>query len=60
LKPMRAAMACMSWWPGVSSENLAGQEFHARLGYVPCGRVLQAGYKWGRYLDLVLMQKILT
>lgn len=45
---------------GVSSENLAGQEFHARLGYVPCGRVLQAGYKWGRYLDLVLMQKILT
>jgi L-amino acid N-acyltransferase YncA len=45
---------------GISSENPAGQAFHARLGYAHCGRVLQAGYKWGRYLDLVLMQKILT
>lgn len=45
---------------GISSENPAGQAFHTRLGYTPCGRVLQAGFKWGRYLDLVLMQKILT
>lgn len=45
---------------GVSSDNPAGQAFHARMGYAPCGRVMQAGYKWGRYLDLVLMQKILT
>jgi phosphinothricin acetyltransferase len=45
---------------GVSSDNPAGQAFHARLGYAECGRVMQAGYKWGRYFDLVLMQKILT
>ena len=45
---------------GVTSDNAAGQAFHARLGYQDCGRVVQAGYKWGRYLDLVLMQKILT
>lgn len=45
---------------GVSSDNPAGQAFHARLGYTECGRVCEAGYKWGRYLDLVLMQKILT
>ena len=45
---------------GVSSDNPAGQAFHARLGYAECGRVLQAGHKWGRWLDLVLMQKILT
>lgn len=45
---------------GVSSENPAGQRFHARLGYVDCGRVAQAGHKWGRWLDLLLMQKILT
>jgi L-amino acid N-acyltransferase len=45
---------------GISGENLAGQSFHARIGYVECGRVLQAGHKFGRYLDLVLMQKILT
>lgn len=45
---------------GVSSENPAGQAFHTRLGYTECGRVLQAGFKSNRYLDLVLMQKILT
>lgn len=45
---------------GISGENTAGQAFHARIGYVECGRVLQAGHKFGRYLDLVLMQKILT
>lgn len=45
---------------GVSSDNPEGEAFHARLGYLHCGRVLQAGHKWGRYLDLVLMQKILT
>ena len=45
---------------GVSSENPAGQAFHARLGYKECGRVQQAGFKSNRYLDLVLMQKILT
>lgn len=45
---------------GVSSDNPAGQAFHARIGYVECGRVMQAGHKWGRWLDLILMQKILT
>jgi phosphinothricin acetyltransferase len=45
---------------GVSSANPEGLGFHAHLGYVECGRVLQAGRKWGRWLDLVLMQKILT
>ncbi len=45
---------------GVSSQNAEGQAFHARLGYVECGRVAQAGRKWGQWLDLILMQKILT
>lgn len=45
---------------GVSSENPDGLRFHAALGYVECGRVSQAGRKWGRWLDLILMQKILT
>jgi len=44
---------------GVSSENPEGRAFHGRIGYVECGRVAQAGFKWGRYLDLILMQKIL-
>lgn len=45
---------------GVSSQNPEGRAFHARLGYVECGRVVQAGRKWGHWLDLILMQKILT
>lgn len=45
---------------GVSSENPEGQAFHARLGYNECGRVAQAGRKWDQWLDLILMQKILT
>lgn len=45
---------------GVSSENPEGRAFHARLGYIECGRVAQAGRKWDRWLDLILMQKILT
>jgi L-amino acid N-acyltransferase len=66
----RALMACVEahaaahgvhvMVAGVSSENPAGHAFHARLGYTDCGRVAQAGFKSGRYLDLLLMQKILT
>ena len=44
---------------GVSAENPAGLAFHSALGYVEAGRIAEAGYKFGRFLDLVLMQKLL-
>ncbi|KRW94484.1 GNAT family N-acetyltransferase [Paracoccus sp. MKU1] len=43
----------------VSGENAAGIAFHRAIGYVAVGRLPQAGRKFGRWLDLVLLQKIL-
>ena len=43
----------------VSGENTEGQAFHARMGYAHVATVAEAGFKFGRYMDLVLMQKFL-
>jgi L-amino acid N-acyltransferase YncA len=44
---------------GVSAENPAGRAFHAAIGYTEIATLPQVGYKFGRWMDLVLMQKIL-
>ena len=44
---------------GVSGENPEGRAFHARLGYRHIATIPEAGFKFGRYMDLVLMQKFL-
>ena len=45
---------------GVSGENPEGRAFHKALGYREIAVIPQAGFKFGRFMDLVLMQKILT
>ena len=45
---------------GVSSENPAGRAFHEALGYQLSGTVPQVGRKFGRWMDLWLLHKILT
>jgi phosphinothricin acetyltransferase len=42
---------------GVSAANAAGIDFHARIGFTEVGRLPEVGWKFGRWLDLVLMQK---
>jgi phosphinothricin acetyltransferase len=44
---------------GISAENPAAIAFHTALGYREAGRMAQAGHKFGRFIDLVLMQKLL-
>ena len=44
---------------GISGENPDGQVFHAHMGYRHLATIPQAGFKFGRYIDLVLMQKFL-
>ena len=42
---------------GIASDNLAS---HQRFGFVETGRMPQVGFKFGRWLDLVFVQKLLT
>ncbi|WP_293448764.1 GNAT family N-acetyltransferase [Planktotalea sp.] len=49
-----------SLWAGISAENPAGVAFHERQNFKHIARLHQVGFKFGRWMDLVLMQKILT
>ncbi len=49
-----------SLWAGVSGENPDGVTFHARMGYEEVARLPKVGFKFGRWMDLVLMRKWLA
>ena len=44
---------------GVSGANPDGRAFHSAMGYAEVAVLREVGWKWGRWLDLHLMQKIL-
>jgi phosphinothricin acetyltransferase len=43
---------------GVDAENSASLAFHERLGFVEVARMPEVGRKFDRWLDLVLLQKV--
>jgi L-amino acid N-acyltransferase len=45
---------------GIGAENTGSIAFHARLGFIEYARMPQVGAKFGRWMDLVLMQLMLN
>lgn len=43
----------------IDATNAASMALHARLGFTPAGTVRQAGFKFGRWLDVAFYQLIL-
>ena len=44
---------------GIAADNVASIRLHEQLGFVSCGTIRQAGYKFDRWLDLTFMQYLL-
>jgi L-amino acid N-acyltransferase YncA len=44
---------------GIAADNTASLALHARFGFAETGRLPEVGFKFGRWLDLVLMQRVL-
>jgi L-amino acid N-acyltransferase YncA len=42
---------------GIAGENEPSIRLHAKLGFVESARMPEVGFKFGRWLDLVLMQR---
>ena len=44
---------------GIDADNTSSIEFHKRHGFRECGLIRESAYKFGKWLDLCFMQKIL-
>jgi len=55
-----AAAGAHSIFAGVSGANPEGRAFHAAMGYREVAVLPEVGFKFGRWIDLVLMQKFLA
>jgi phosphinothricin acetyltransferase len=60
LFPLAARLGKHVMLAGVDAENLASIRFHESLGFKAVGRLEQVGFKFGRYLDLVFLQRFLS
>ncbi len=44
----------------IDAQNTTSIALHEKLGFTACGQIREAGYKFGRWLDLALYQLVLT
>ncbi|MEY4023452.1 MAG: hypothetical protein RLZ23_413 [Actinomycetota bacterium] len=44
----------------IDSENLASIALHEKFGFTECARIKEVAKKHGKFLDLILMQKLLS
>ena len=57
LFPRAAALGKHVMIAGVDAANAASIRFHERLGFEQVGHLREVGYKFDRWLDLVLLQR---
>jgi len=57
LIPCAAALGKHVMIGGIDAENAASLRFHARLGFERVGHFKEVGFKFGRFLDLVFVQR---
>jgi phosphinothricin acetyltransferase len=57
LLPRAAALGKHVMMAGVDADNAASIRFHERLGFERSGHLREVGYKFGRWLDLVFLQR---
>jgi phosphinothricin acetyltransferase len=44
---------------GIASDNEASLKLHEKAGFLRCGTIREAGYKFERWLDLTFVQRLL-
>ena len=59
LFPRAAALGKHVMIAGVDAANAGSIRFHERLGFVVTGHLREVGWKFGRWLDLVFLQRLL-
>jgi L-amino acid N-acyltransferase len=59
LFPLAAQMSKHVMIGGIDADNAASIRFHQRLGFVQVAHFKEVGHKFGHWLDLVFMQRLL-